>query len=99
MIQSLRAHHSGNLAMDDRELVQSRRTRQQRIERVKTRGGAKNFFASPYAALICMLVALGSIIGFWRGVPSWALLALGMGSVIIIFAAGFFWGSNRRTPR
>ena len=28
-----------------------------------------SFFGSPYSAVICMLVALGSIIGFWRGIP------------------------------
>jgi len=86
----------GDAVMDDQELVQRRKTRTQRIKRAKSRGGSKTFFASPYAALICMLVALGSIVGFWRGVPSWALLAIGMAAVIIIAMAGFFWRSTRR---
>jgi hypothetical protein len=97
MIDSARLNPAGDVVMDDREMAQRRRLRRQRIDRVQGRGGAKVFFGSPYAAVICMLVALGSIIGYWRGVPSWALLALGMGAVLIIAGAGFFWRSNRRS--
>ena len=81
--------------MEDHELIQRRVSRQNRISRTKRRGGqGVAFFGSPYAAIVCMLVALGSIVGFWRGVPNWALLALGMGAVIIVAMAGFFWRSR-----
>jgi hypothetical protein len=85
--------------MDEHEVLQRRRTRKARIDRVRSRGSNKSFFGSPYAALICMLVALGSIIGYWRGVPSWALLALGMGVVLIIAGAGFLIRSSRKKPQ
>lgn len=99
MIHSLRVDQSGSVAMDEHELAQRRRTRKHRIDRVRSRGGTRTFFGSSYAALICMLVALGSIIAYWRDVPSWVYLALGMGAVLIIAGTGFFLRSNQRTPR
>lgn len=76
------------IKMEDREIVERRRSRQQRIARAKSRGrqsqGGGNFFATPSAAIVSMFVALGSIIAFWRGVPDWALIAMGMGAVIIL---------------
>ncbi len=97
MLDSLRI--SGGLAMDDHKLLQRRQMRKKRIDRTKLRGSTKDatsFFGSPYSAIVCMLVALGYIVGFWRGVPSWAILALGVGAVVIVIAAGFFWRSSCR---
>ncbi len=83
------------LEMDDRELLERRRTRQQRIQRSKKRGTA-NFLASPYAAIFCMAIALGSILAYWGGVPSWALLALGFGAVLVLIVAMFFLRSKSK---
>lgn len=99
MIHSFRVDQSGSVAMEEHDVAQRRRMRKHRIDRVKSRGGTKTFFGSSYAALICMLVALGSIIAYWRDVPLWVYLALGMGAVLIIAGTGFFLKSNRRTPQ
>lgn len=82
--------------MDEQELVQRRRARRQRIVKTNRRRKSALFFSSPTAAVVCMLVALGSIVGFWRGVPSWALLGLGVGAVLIVVLTGFFWRSNKK---
>ena len=99
MLDSISIDTLGKSDMEDHEIIERRASRQKRIARTKRRGaieGVGQFFASPYAAIVCMLVALGSIVGFWRGVPSWALLALGVGAVIIIVVAGFFWKRSVR---
>ena len=98
MLDSLRVEDiekTNGLEMDEREIAQRKRTRNQRLARSRARG-VGHFFASPYAAVVCMLVALGSIVGFWRGVPQWALLALGVGAVLIIVTAGFFYRAKNR---
>ena len=97
MLESLRMEDvdsNSDMKSNERDIAQRRKTRQQRIARSRARG-VGTFFASPYAAVVCMLVALGSIVGFWRGVPSWAMLALGMGAVLIIVVAGFFYRAKR----
>jgi len=102
MLDSLRIENiengTGGLVMEDQEELQLRRARK-RHDRARSRRRSRlagTFFASPYSAIICMLVALGSIVAFWRGVPSWALLALGFGAVLIIGVAGFFYRSKKQ---
>lgn len=100
MLNSTAAHIEDTQGsdMDDHEIARVRKTRKQRIDRVKARGAKDpgRFFASPYAAIVCMIIALGSVVGFWRGVPSWALLGIGIGAVLIIVIAGFFWRSSKQ---
>lgn len=81
--------------MDDKDLLQRRRLRQQRLERA--RGARKaGLMASPLAGVFCMLIALGSIIAYWRGFPSWALLALGFGAVLVLMLGTFFLRARRK---
>ncbi len=84
--------------MDDHELAQMKQTRRERVARSKSRGRGKSgtFFGSPWATVICMSVALGSVIGYWRGVPQWALLAMGLGVALILFVAGYAWRVGTR---
>lgn len=102
MLDSLRIGNikngTGELVMEGQNEVEQRRARK-RHERARSRRRSRlagTFFASPYSAIICMLVALGSIVAFWRGVPSWALLALGFGAVVIIGVAGFFYRAKKQ---
>ena len=77
------------------ELEARRRIRKQRIARATGRGGG-GFFSSPQSAVVCMLVALGSILAFWGGLPRWALLALGVGALAVVLLAALLWRSRGR---
>jgi hypothetical protein len=83
--------------MDTKELARIKHARRSRLSRALGHGGAKSstFFGSPWAAVVCMLVALGSVVGYWRGVPQWALLAMGLGAVVILVVAGWAWKIGR----
>lgn len=83
------------LEMEDRELLERRKHRQQRINRSKKRGSS-NFLASPASAIFCMAIALGSIVAYWGGLPSWALLALGFGAVVVLTVVTLFWRAKRK---
>jgi hypothetical protein len=87
--------------MDDQDLLERRQLRQRRIQRATKRsgGGSKqNLLASPGAAVFCMAIALGSILAFWGGLPSWALLVMGLGAVLVLIAATLFWRARHKAP-
>lgn len=96
MVQSI-----GETTMDDQDIMERRRTRRRRIERVTKRSGGGSRYGvlgSPVAAVFCMVIALGSIVAFWGGLPGWALLAMGFGAVLIMIVATLLWRARHKAP-
>ncbi len=83
--------------VDEQELLERRRLRRKRMDRAAKRGARKqSFMANPLVAVFAMIIALASIVAYWGGMPSWVLLALGFGAVLILVIAAFFWKARRK---
>jgi len=80
---------------EDRDVIARRRARQRRMARVGSGGEPKGFFATPLSAVVCMAIALGAVLAFWGGAPQWVLLALGIGSIVVVVIGIAFWRARR----
>jgi len=85
--------------LTDREIAERRRIRQRRTARAAGRGGYRTLLKSPAGTIFCMLIALGSIVVYWGGLPSWALLVIGIVALIIVAASYFLLRPKGRTIR
>ena len=81
------------------EAVERRERRRRRLARTAGGNEPKGFFANPISTVLCMGVALVAILAYWQGAPRWALLALGIGAVVVIVLGAALWKSRRKKER
>ena len=64
-----------------------RELRRGREARRSSRGGVRSLFSGPACSIFCPIMALGTIVAYKAGAPSWVFLAIGMAAVSLVAVA------------